>query len=279
MLARVTGGKSTIHMTPPGSPLAFPDTATPGRVIAHRGASGVAPENTLAAFREGARQGARWVEVDVSLLGDGTAVLHHDATLDRCTDGTGPLTQLGARDLAGLDAGSWFGPGFAGEPLPTLEQTLDLLEALELYANLEMKPHGAPPAPIARAVAAALAKRPWTASRILISSFDLDALAALGGLMPEQPLAVLYEPPPNDWPRVLKRLRARSLHVEDGELDEDILARASAEGFHVRVYTVNEPAPVLRFRDAGLSGVITDHPPLFLDDPGWARWARDDQAG
>ena len=79
-----------------------PDTSTPGRIVAHRGASRIAPENTLSAFRVAAQQGARWLEFDVSLLGDNTPVLHHDATLDRCTDSAGPLDRLTASDLAAI---------------------------------------------------------------------------------------------------------------------------------------------------------------------------------
>ena len=253
----------------------FPDTDTPGRVVAHRGASRVAPENTLSALREAARQGAGWVEFDVSLLGDGTPVLHHDATLDRCTDRTGPLAALSAADLDGIDAGGWFGSAFADEPLATLEEALDVIEALGLSANLEMKPHGAPPGPIAEAVAAALGRRAWSGARILVSSFDLDALAALRRRAPGQPLAVLYDEAPGDWPGVLRALRAASLHVWHEHLSEDLLERARAEGARLRVYTVNEPDRVVPFREAGLAGVITDHPPLFLEAPGWAAWAAD----
>ena len=250
-----------------------PDTSTPGRIVAHRGASQVAPENTLIAFRQAARQGARWLEFDVSLLGDGTPEIHHDATLDRCTDSTGALDQLTAADLVGIDSGRWFGAQFAAEPIATLEQTLDLINELDLSANLEMKPHGAAPSPMARAVATALAARPWAGARILVSSFNLGALQALRQLMPSQPLAMLYENPPADWPEVLASLSASSLHIWHEFLTRDILAKAQDHGFHVRVYTINEPHLMEPFRDAGLAGVITNHPPLFLDDPSWAAWA------
>lgn len=261
------------HHDDADSPRAFPDTSSRGRVIAHRGASRVAPENTLGAFREAARQGARWIEFDVSLLGDGTPVIHHDATLDRCTNRRGRLGDLTAADLPEIDAGAGHGAAFAGEPLPTLEQALDLIAELGLSANLEMKPHGADPALMANAVATALGRRPWSAARIVVSSFDLPALAALRARMPEQPLAALYERPPADWPRVLRGLRARALHIDHEHLDGGILARSAAEGFRVRVYTINEPDRVVPFRGAGLTGVITDHPPLFLGDPAWAAWA------
>ena len=259
----------------PQAPPPRPDTDTRGRIVAHRGASRDAPENTLTAIRLAARLGASWLEFDVSLLGDATPVLHHDETLERCTDATGPLERLGAADLAGIDAGRWFGAQYAGEPLATLAQALDLIEALDLSANLEMKTHGAPPERVARAVAEALAGRPWTRTRILVSSFRPGALEALRRLMPDQPLAVLYRDPPAGWPEVLASLGACSLHLRQQFLSREILARARAHGFHVRVFTVNDPPRIEPFRAAGLAGVFTDHPPLFLDDPEWAAWARE----
>lgn len=256
-------------------PRDFPDTDSSGRIIAHRGASRVAPENTLSAFREAARQGARWIEFDVALLGDATPVIHHDDTLDRCTNRRGALARLTAADLAGIDAGSWRGAAFAAEPLATLEDTLDLIDRLGLSANLEIKLHDADAATMARVVADALGRHPWTATRILVSSFELQPLAELRRHMPLQPLAVLYEAPPAAWPGTLRDLRARSLHIAHEFLDAGLLARATAEGFHLRVYTVNQPDRVAPFRDIGLTGVITDHPPLFLAHPAWAAWAAD----
>jgi glycerophosphoryl diester phosphodiesterase len=250
-----------------------PDTSSRGRIVAHRGASRIAPENTLSAFRKAAELGARWLEFDVSLLGDGTPVVHHDGTLDRCTNRTGPLDRLTAAGLAGIDAGRWFGPEFGGEPLATLEQALDLIGALGLSANLEMKPHDLSPEPIARAVATALERRPWAGARILVSSYDLGALEALRRTMPEQPLAVLYDDPPANWPEVLTALRACSLHIWHEFLTGEILALAREHGFHVRVFTIDEPPRIEPFREIGLTGVITNHPPLFLSDPAWAAWA------
>ena len=96
-------------------------------VIGHRGASGSAPENTLAAFRKAAALGARWVEFDVRLSADGRCILLHDDTVDRTTDGKGRADRMMLEDLAGLDAGAWFDREFAGETIPTLEETIDLL--------------------------------------------------------------------------------------------------------------------------------------------------------
>jgi len=251
-----------------------PVAATPGRIVAHRGASRVAPENTLAAFAAAARQGVDWVEFDICLLGDGTAVVHHDATLERTTDAVGPLGALGRADLAGIDAGSWFAAGFAGEKLPTLDAALDFLGRAGLAGNLEMKPHGAPPGPLAAAVAAALAARPWMRDRILVSSFSAAALAELRAAAPGLALALLVETAPADWPAQVEALGAAALHVGLAGLEPALLAAAHARGVDLRVYTVNDPGRLAGLRVPGLTGVITDDPPAFLGDPGWAAWAR-----
>ncbi|WP_285671737.1 glycerophosphodiester phosphodiesterase family protein [Paralimibaculum aggregatum] len=243
------------------------------RIIAHRGASRAAPENTLAAFRAAIAAGVRTVEFDVSLLGDGTPVLHHDAALDRCTDGRGPLSAIGAADLAGIDAGAWFSPNFAGERIPQLGEALDLLGGAGLTANLEMKPHGADPEPLVQAVLAAMDARPGMAERIVVSSFDAGALAALRARAPAQALAMLYKEPPADWRERLSALGIGALHMRHTALTPEHLAEARAAGIALRVFTVNDPAGLVPLRLPGLDGVITDVPRRFLDDPGWAAWA------
>lgn len=255
-----------------------PQTSDPGRVIAHRGASQVAPENTLAAIRTAAEQGARWIEFDVSLLGDGTPVVSHDATLDRCTDATGPLAGIGLADLARIHAGRLHGAQFAGEPLPTLEAVLGLIEELGLFANLEMKTHRGEGGPAtgatSKAVSQTLSDRTWAAGRIVVSSFDLDELGELRERRPDMPLAALWEEPPGDWRARLAALGAEAMHVHFAEVNQTLLAEAQRSGVRVRVYTINRPELMVPLRELGLTGVITDHPPLFLQDEHWAAWAR-----
>lgn len=108
-------------------------------IIAHRGFSAEAPENTVAALLAGVDAGADAVEFDLHTAGDGTPVLLHDESLRRTTDGRGRVTDLSADELAGLDAGSWFGEEFAGEPVPTLEAALAAVDdpAVRIYAELK----------------------------------------------------------------------------------------------------------------------------------------------
>src|SRR5215475_6599931 len=97
----------------------------PVLVIAHRGASGTCPENTLAAFRRAQELGAHMIELDVQLTRDGEVVVMHDWTLARTTDGRGRVASRTLAELRQLDAGSWFDPGYAREPVPTLREVLD----------------------------------------------------------------------------------------------------------------------------------------------------------
>src|SRR5262245_679720 len=108
-------------------------------VIAHRGASGTCPENTLAAFRRAVEVGADMIELDVQLTRDDAVVVMHDWTLDRTTDGSGAVGERALDELRPLDAGRWFAPEFAGERVPTLAAVLD---AVPIPINVELKPRG-----------------------------------------------------------------------------------------------------------------------------------------
>ncbi|MEE8523355.1 MAG: glycerophosphodiester phosphodiesterase family protein, partial [Thermoanaerobaculia bacterium] len=108
------------------------------RVIAHRGFSGVAPENTLVAIRKAIDVGADMAEIDVLLSRDRHVVVIHDDTLDRTTDGKGPVEDLSLEELRRLDAGSWFSAEFAGERMPTLAEVLDLVRG-RILLNVEIK--------------------------------------------------------------------------------------------------------------------------------------------
>src|SRR3990167_3541643 len=108
-------------------------------VIAHRGASAYAPENTFAAFLKAKELGARWLEFDVMLAACGEVVVIHDETLNRTTNQSGLVDHATYADLKTLDAGSWFDPLFSTEIIPTLEMTIDFLYRHQLAANIEMK--------------------------------------------------------------------------------------------------------------------------------------------
>lgn len=234
-------------------------------VQAHRGASAVAPENTVAAFRAAAEQGARWVELDVALTADGTLVVIHDGSVDRTTSGAGSLGALNYADLRRLDAGSWFGSAFVGEPVPTLEEALKALGELGLGANVEIKQHKHHRSleQLTTAVQAALRTR-TPDTRIMISSFDPQALAAMHRLEPELEMAMLWDKVPADWQQQLKSIPATSIHLHYKALSIGVLEEANRLGIKIRAWTCNEPGILASFWPAGLTGVITDNPAAFL---------------
>ncbi|MHA6692120.1 glycerophosphoryl diester phosphodiesterase [Devosia sp. A449] len=235
-------------------------------VQAHRGASAVAPENTIAAFRAARDQGATWVELDVALLADGTPVVIHDVTLDRTTSGKGSLGDIVAADLAGLDAGLWFGPEFRGEKLSPLPEVLDALAELGINVNVEIKQHEHHKSleQLTRTVHDCLRNRPPSV-RVMISSFDAECLKAMHQLDPSYELAMLWSELPADWLDVVAAIPATAIHLHYRALSFNVLDRARERGIVVRTWTCNDPAQMAPFWDAGLGGVISDNPRLFLE--------------
>ncbi|MEX0759632.1 MAG: glycerophosphodiester phosphodiesterase [Tistlia sp.] len=234
-------------------------------VIGHRGAARHAPENTLAGLRTAAAQGAPWVEFDVMLTADGTAVLHHDDTLLRTTGLERAMAELAYPDLAALEAGSWFGAGFAGEPVPTLEEALACLGALGLGANVEIKPTPGREVETAR-VAARILQRAWPAGlpQPLLSSFKRASLAALKESAPELPRGLLAEALPDDWRQAVDALSCVTVHLWRKKLTRSAVETVKAAGFGLAVYTVNDPEEAVACRAWGADSIITDDPPAIL---------------
>lgn len=230
------------------------------RLIGHRGAKENAPENTLASLREAARQGARWVEVDVMLTRDRQPVLIHDDRLERTTSGSGPVPGLTLAELKRLDAGSWFDSRFAGETVPTLEEALALILDLGLNLNLEIKPYPGQDAATAE-IAIATLKRLWPAGRpLLLSSFEVPCLEVARDLMPDVPRGYLLWEPPADWAAIADRVGAATLNVHQDRQTPDSVAAYRATGRPVLAYTVNDPQRAQTLFDWGVAAVFTDAP-------------------
>ena len=227
--------------------------------IAHRGAGKLAPENTLAAFRHGAGFGYRMFEFDVKLSADGKPVLMHDATLDRTTTGKGRVDALTLGELALLDAGSWHGPAWAGEPVPTLAAIARYTQANGFLVNIEIKPVPGTEVRTGAAVALDVAAL-WGGAAVppLLSSFSEAALAAAASVAPDLPRALLLDKLPGDWLERLRRLGCVALDANFRELDEGVIAAAHAAGYRVLSYTVNDPAKAAQLLGWGLDGLITD---------------------
>lgn len=236
------------------------------RIVAHRGAGKLAPENTMAALRLGHARGHRMAEFDVKLSADGIAFLLHDATLDRTTDGHGRADALTWRELALLDAGAWHSPGFAGEPVPSLASIARFCRANGVAVNIEIKP--TPGRERATGAAVAIdAARLWHGADVppLLSSFSEAALAAAQDAVPVLPRAYLCDGLPTDWLARCTALGCVALDAKHSLLDEKVIGAAHAAGLRVAAWTVNEPARARELAAMGLDMLITDAIDLAAD--------------
>jgi glycerophosphoryl diester phosphodiesterase len=225
-------------------------------VTAHRGASAEAPENTLSAIGLAIGQGADWVEIDVQEAGDGTLVLLHDSDLLRVAGDPRGVWELDRATLARLDAGAWFSPNFAGEPIPTLAEVLDLARG-RVRLNIEIKHHGHERRLVERVLD--LVRAAGMGDGCLLTSLELDALRRVRALAPQMRIGWIVTADPGD-PRGLD-LDALSL---DLSLATPRLVRAcQAAGVDTQVWTVNARDDMVRLIDLGVTGIITDRPALL----------------
>ncbi|OKL46697.1 glycerophosphoryl diester phosphodiesterase [Boudabousia marimammalium] len=238
-----------------------------GRIYAHRGMRSLAPENTLSAFRKMADYGQQWLETDVDILGDGTPILMHDTLLDRTTNRSGFFYDLRAEDLPGIDAGSWFSPEFTGEPLPRLAQLVDLMNELELNANIELKSHERGAAGSAQLVENTLRElsRLDPGREVIISSFNHLLLRLVRERTDRYPLAALFvkENLLDDWRSVAELCGATVIHPETTGLSRGRVREMRDAGFDVNVYTVNDRGRANELFNWGVTGIFTDYAQNF----------------
>ncbi len=226
------------------------------RIVAHRGGGTLAPENTLAALRCALALGFRAVEFDVMALRDGALVLMHDVALGRTVAGSGDVVDCTAAQLAAADAGSWFSPTFAGEPVPLFSDAAAFCIRHGLWMNAEIKPAPGMESQTGERVAAACAALP--PGSVLLSSFSVEALQAARRAAPDVPRALLVEAVPADWHSALQSLSAVALHARAELL---VAAQATAvkqAGFGLLCYTVNEPEQARRCFAIGVDAICTD---------------------
>jgi glycerophosphoryl diester phosphodiesterase len=252
------------------------------RVLAHRGGGAFAPENTIAAIRSGRDRGFHGVEFDVMLSADGEPVLIHDLTLDRTTDGHGPVARRSWAELARLDAGRWFSADFAGERIPRLVQAIEYCRAHEVWINAEIKPAGGAEARTGVRVAEVLGRgfadlaaeagppAAGPGDRLpLLSSFSMEALAAARDAQPHLPRGLLCNRIPPDWKDRLQRLQCVALHCDHRHLDAAAIREIRDAGYWVFVYTVNDPERANQLGQWGIDALCTDRldliEPLILD--------------
>lgn len=234
-------------------------------IIAHRGASAYAPENTMAAFYRAYVLGAKWVEFDVMLAACGTPIVMHDETLNRTTNAEGALAPLPYAVLQTLDAGSWFSPWFSGERIPTLKTVLMFLKSVGMGANVEIKPlPGQSVATAQHTLSVVRSCFNEADPRVLFSSFCLESLHELRQSSPHAHIGLLMHEWLPHWERVAADLRTCAIH-----LNHEILTAKDASAIKrmhqsLLCYTVNDRDTAARLFDWGVDGVFSDFPDVLV---------------
>lgn len=227
--------------------------------IAHRGAGKLAPENTLAAFREGARHGYRAFECDAKLSADGIPFLLHDATLNRTTPERGVAGQRSWAELSRIDAGAWHSRAYAGEPLPSLDALARYVIANRFALNIEIKPTPGQELVTGQVVGREVL-RLWRGSGLmpLFSSFQPEALAGALETAPEVPRGLLLDRLSDGWLDQALALQCRAVITNYALMNQALVEQLHAAGLKALVYTVNDPAAAQWLIGNGVDGIITD---------------------
>jgi glycerophosphoryl diester phosphodiesterase len=217
-------------------------------IVGHRGACGHAPENTLKSFAKAVEMGCQRVEFDVHLSRDGVPVVIHDDTLDRSTNGKGPVRSLTLAELKRLDAGE-------GESIPTLTEVMDFCrEKVDL--QIELKGQGCPPA-----VADLLSKR-WDPKRVVVTSFDLSMLAEFAVIMPGIAVGLLNKDPKLEMVKVALSGGHRWIGPRFDAVTRVRVNLAHGAGLLVYVYHVNERKVARKIVSWGVDAMGTDYPEI-----------------
>ena len=243
-------------------------------IVAHRGASAVVPENTLAAFQRAVECGADGIEFDVRLAGDGVPVVIHDQTLERTAGQPGRVSDVTSDELSRTDVGTWFNraniemaaPEFEQQTVPTLRETLDILAGFSGRIYVELKSEEPDILPLCRAVADIIVNSPLLL-QIVVKSFRLAAIPAMRTLCPDVTTAALFEPGIKTILRkkhhiltIARELGADELSIHRSLATHELVTAAEQAGFPVAVWTVDEPKWLTKAVETGIYALITNDP-------------------
>ena len=228
-------------------------------VIAHRGASAYAPENTLAAFDLALQLGCRHLELDIDFTSDGHIVVMHDDTVDRTTNGTGPVGSHTLAELRALDAGSWFGTPFAGERIPTFAEVLARYQG-RVHLHTEIKGRAARLA----SCTADLVRQYAMADHVTVTSFQRPRLEEMRAYAPELPTGWLVSEVSDATIARARELGLTQICPRANTVTPALVRRLHAEGFVVRAWGVADEALMRQVVDAGADGMTVNFPDTLL---------------
>lgn len=236
-------------------------------LIGHRGVAGLAPENTLAAFKLAKQLGLSWVEFDIRPCFSGEWLTFHDEVLNRTTNGDGLVCQSNYSVIQHLDAGSWFDQRFHQERVPLLSTTLNLLKTLKLHPNIEIKPFKhAKQKRMEHFLVQLETHWPSPLPPPLVSSFDLELLVILRSLSPSLPLGYLVKTLSKAAIRAAVDVPCQSIHCANLAENDLFFAEVKKTHLAIFVYTVNDWNRSDLLLQQGVSGVFSDLTnPIFVE--------------
>lgn len=246
-VAAFAGGLSVLADAPTGGQV---------EIIAHRGAAGSRPENTLASVRKAIEDGADWVEIDVQETADGEVVVFHDSDFMKVAGVDLKIWDATMADLAAIDIGSWFAPEYAGERTPTLRAVLEEAKTKGARALIELKYYGHDERLEERV--ARIVEDTGMIESVAVMSLDYPAVRKMKALRPDWRVGLLAATAIGD----LTQLDADFLAVSKGLAGVDLIRKARAAGLDVYVWTINDPVTMSRMISRGVAGLITDEPGL-----------------
>jgi glycerophosphoryl diester phosphodiesterase len=226
-------------------------------VIAHRGASGHAPENTLVAFERAVQLGAPFIETDLHLTRDARFVAIHDATLERTTNGRGNVHDFTLHELRRLDAGLWYDRAFMGQKIPTLEEALEFSRKHDVVFYLEIKYDAA--WGMHHALVGALRKE-QDAARTIVISFDPGTLDSVRKLDASIMTGLLVDELRPESVKAAVDVGARQLCPRYMSVTAELVEQAHRSDLHVATWTVNQTEEMRAVIAVGVDGVMTDFP-------------------
>lgn len=236
------------------------------KVIGHRGAAAYAPENTLSSIHAAADLGIEWVELDVKLTRDSTAVIFHDESLLRCAGVDALIKDMDWKDVQELDAGSWYGDSFIGEKIPSLEDALNVVIERGLGLNLELKPCAGREKETAE-IALDIASRIWSEDgpQPLISSFQHVSLETTMDMIPEWPRALLLDEHHENWREIAEYLDIATLNINGNTATREEVEDYIELQKPLLAYTINDTELARELMRWGVDGVFADNPDVIRE--------------
>lgn len=233
------------------------------KIIAHRGMSTLAPENTMAAFELMPRYGIDWLETDIAITNDEKLVIMHDNDVARTTNGVGKVTEMNFNEIENLSAGKWFDEQYQDEKIPTFDQVIDFINHNHINVNLEIKSiTGKNSKKLTESMVRQLADKIDkidSRNRVIISSFYPEILLKLQRLRPDLEYACLFNQfTISLWRPIVKLLNSKIVHLANQNLSAKQIQKMKKMGFEINVWTVDRIDRANQLFNWGVDGIFTD---------------------